>query len=290
MSNKVYQILTDSIVAMIDAGTAPWLKPWKGSDAPRNINGRPYRGINAIMLPFIAATRGYTSPVWLTYNMIKERNGTIKEGQEKAHTPVYLWNWVKRKDATTGEETTFPIFKFFLVWNLQQVDGIELPATEAREPVPVLDACEAIVAGMPNRPEITHGGNKACYWPALDKVSMPMRDDFVDAEKYYSTLFHELAHSTGHRSRLNRKEVDSPTYFGSHDYSREELVAELTACFLSAEAGIEGRTIENSAAYLAGWSKALRSDPTLFATAASRAQKAADYILNRKDDKAEAGG
>ena len=287
--SKVYQILTDQILNMIDNGTAPWLKPWKASDAPRNISGRPYRGINVFMLNMVQAMKGYPESVWLTYKQIKEKGGTIKAGEEKAHTPVYLWNWVKRTD-DNGDESTFPIFKFYLVYNIAQVDGIELPSREQREPVPVLEACEAIMNGMPNRPEIRYGGDRACYIPTIDKINMPNRESFDTAEGFYQTMFHELAHSTGHKSRLNRKEVDAPTYFGSHEYSREELVAELTACFLSAEAGIVERVVENSAAYLEGWSRALRSDPQLFATAAARAQKAADYILNRKDEKAEGEG
>jgi antirestriction protein ArdC len=287
--SKVYQILTDQILKMIENGTAPWLKPWKASDPPRNISGRTYRGINTFMLNMVQVMKGYPESVWLTYNQIKAAGGTIKAGEEKAHTPVYFWNWVKRTDES-GEESTFPIFRFFLVYNIAQVDGIELPPHEAREAVPVLDACEAIVNGMPNRPEIRYGGERACYIPTIDKINIPHRETFDSAESFYATLFHELAHSTGHKSRLNRKEIDQPSYFGSHEYSREELVAELAACFLSAEAGIAPKVIENTAAYLDGWSRALRSDPHLFATAAARAQKAADYILNRKPDAGEGEG
>lgn len=287
--SKVYQILTDQILKMIDSGTAPWLKPWKASDAPRNISGRPYRGINVFMLNMAQAVKGFPTSVWLTYKQIKDKGGTIKPGEEKAHTPVYLWNWVKRTD-DTGEESTFPIFKFFLVYNIAQVDGIELPVSETREPLPILDACEGIVNGMPNRPEIRYGGDRACYMPTIDKINMPNREAFQAAEGFYHAMFHELAHSTGHKSRLNRKEIDSPNYFGSHGYSLEELVAELTACFLSAEAGIAGKVVDNAAAYLEGWSRALRSDPHLFATAAARAQKAADYILNRREEKVEGEG
>jgi antirestriction protein ArdC len=288
MSSKVYQILTDNILKMIDAGTAPWLKPWKASDAPRNISGRHYRGINTFVLAMVGASRGYTDSVWMTFNHIKANGGTIKAGEEKRHTPVYLWNWVKRKDGT-GDDDTFPIFRFYLVWNIAQVDGIELPAREPAREVNMIDAAQAIVDGMPNRPAMAFGGDRAYYAPALDKVVLPLQTSFKGDEEYYHVCFHELAHSTGHKSRLNRKEVDQPTYHGSHDYSLEELVAELTACFLSSEAGIGDRVVTNAAAYLDGWSKALRHDPKMFATAAARAQKAADYILNRTEEKVESG-
>ena len=140
-------------------------------------------------------------------------------------------------------------------------------------------AAQAMVAGMPNPPRIAHdGGNRAYYVPRTDSVHMPPVGAFDGAEEYHSTLFHELAHSTGHTKRLNRDCLDTPAPFGSAVYSREELVAEFGAAFLCAQAGIDN-ALANSAAYIAGWSKALRSDKRLVVTVASQGQKAADYII-----------
>jgi antirestriction protein ArdC len=140
---------------------------------------------------------------------------------------------------------------------------------------------------MPLLPEIKYGGNKAYYSPSLDYVQLSHQHTFDTIESFYGTLFHELSHSTGHSNRLGRKGVTETSYFGSHEYSKEELVAEMGAAFLCGHAGIENTTIENSVSYLAGWLKALKNDKTLLIHAAAQAQKAADYILNVKPDVVE---
>ena len=145
-----------------------------------------------------------------------------------------------------------------------------------------IERAEQIITGMPYRPEIKHGGNRAAYSPMLDYVKLPEPTSFELPEEYYSTAFHELSHATGHESRVGRKGVLEPSYFGSHEYSKEELVAEMAACFLCGHAGIENSTIENSAAYIAGWLRSLKNDKALLIHAAAQAQKASDYILNRK--------
>jgi antirestriction protein ArdC len=174
------------------------------------------------------------------------------------------------------------------VFNAEQVDGIEakLPKAEPRAVVEPIAAAEAIVAGMPNAPKISLRGSQPCYRPKADEVEVPERDRFESAEEFYSTMFHELAHATGHESRLNRPEVTGTICFGSDDYSSEELVAEMAATFLSGRAGIESKTIENSAAYLDHWRRKISEDPKLVVTAAARAQKAADYVLgeNAKEE------
>ena len=146
-----------------------------------------------------------------------------------------------------------------------------------------IPAAENIVAGF-SGPKVTEGGNRACYQASLDRVTVPAKGQFASEGEYYSTLFHELAHSTGHKSRLDRKEVGAST-FGSEPYSVEELTAELTSAFLCHEAGIDN-TLENSAAYIQGWMAKLKDDPKAFITAAGRAQKAADFILGKQAIKA----
>jgi antirestriction protein ArdC len=157
-------------------------------------------------------------------------------------------------------------------------------------PFTSIERAEQIMAGMPHKPDIRHGGNEACYSPMLDYVKLPEPSAFQSPEEYYATAYHELVHSTGHASRVGRKGILEPSFFGSHEYSKEELVAEMGAAFLCGVAGIEQRTIENSASYISGWLKALKNDRKLLVMAAAQAQHAVDYILSRsegEDDQAE---
>jgi len=175
------------------------------------------------------------------------------------------------------------LLRYSNVFNLSQTEGINLPASalqETRTNNPIED-CEQIVAAMPNRPALEQS-DKAWYAPGRDAVGMPSIGLFRSSEEYYSTFFHELTHSTGHKSRLGREGFESVQSFGSESYSKEELVAEMGAAMLCGVTGIENRTLENSAAYLKTWIQRLRSDSRLIVTAASAAQKAADYILDKQ--------
>jgi antirestriction protein ArdC len=169
------------------------------------------------------------------------------------------------------------------VFNTEQVAG--LPASlsdEVRAPVEPVEAAEAILKGMPLRPAVQHdGGDRAFYRPLNDTVHLPARTSFPLLDEYYSTLFHELGHSTGHASRLNRETLTRIAAVGDHAYSNEELIAEMTAAFLCGEAGISPSVIENQGAYLRGWLGRLRNDRRLVVSAATQAQRAADFILNR---------
>ncbi len=159
------------------------------------------------------------------------------------------------------------MLRYYLVWNVEQCEGLDLPALEHQQ-VDVIARAEAIVAAMPHSPKINFdGGDKAYYRPDNDSIHLPGRNSFDSAGEYYSTLFHELSHSTGHESRLNRQTLTEVVPFGSETYSKEELVAEFGAAFLCAHSGIEN-TVNNSAAYIGGWLKKLRSDPKLAVLAA----------------------
>lgn len=170
-----------------------------------------------------------------------------------------------------------------MVFNVEQCDGLTLPALPVAEAVEwdPLAWCEHIVAGYPNPPAIDNGGDGACYMHHADRVRMPLRTQFPEAADYYATLFHELGHSTGHETRLNRTTLTATGPFGDVDYSREELVAEMTAAFLCGEAGILNNVAEATAAYIAGWRQALIDEPTWLVSAAAHAQRAADHILAR---------
>ena len=174
------------------------------------------------------------------------------------------------------------MLRYYTIFNLEQVDGIEAPIEPETVKLESIAASEKIVFEMQNRPVIIEAaGNKACYYLSRDEVQMPFFQDFDESEKYYSVLFHEVAHSTGHQSRVSRPEMQKGNRFGSDDYSKEELIAEMTATFLCGESGILPATVENSVAYLQSWAAKFKEDSKMVVCAAAAAQRAADYILNR---------
>lgn len=277
----VYEIITERITDLLEKGTIPWRRPWAGGEMPRNlVSKKPYNGINVLML----ACAGFTSPYFLTFNQTRKLGGTVKKGEKG--TPVIFWKLLKdKKGAVTknGKEKTFGFLRYYSVFNAAQCDGIEVPApvVPAKDFDPI-KAAEDIEINYEDCPTITHKGGRACYSPGGDQIMMPSKDSFVGAAEYYSTLFHEMGHSTGHKKRLDREGVTDPIKFGSHKYSKEELVAEFTACFLCAEAGINN-TLDNSAAYIQNWLKALKDDPKMIVQASGKATRAAKYITGTLD-------
>ena len=279
MRNDVYQIVTDRIMALLESGTVPWRKPWKGGEPPQNlISRKPYRGINIFILN---ATR-FGSPYWLSFRQVQGIGAMVRKG-EKAF-PVVFWKMLDRnsEESVDAKKEKIPLLRYYNVFNVDQCDKVSpsllpKPVTSKFEPI---DQCEKLVAEMPKRPKIVHGGGRAMYSPAEDTVTMPQAASFDSPEFYYSTLFHELTHSTGHTSRLGRPGITEPIRFGSDPYSREELVAEMGAAFLCGHCRIENRTIQESAAYIQGWLDCLRNDHKLMVHAATQAQKAGDFIRN----------
>ncbi|MDE0194345.1 MAG: zincin-like metallopeptidase domain-containing protein, partial [bacterium] len=284
----------------------PWQKPWHAKvGAPRNgVSGRYYRGLNV----FLLSHAGFESPWWFSPKQVNDLGGHIIKG-EKVSWCHFFKPWLPKSDQADPLEveadeadgsTRRPIWiiRAYRVVNLDQCAGPGIGTFREKHPPvqgPVKDndpiaACEEIVAAMPDPPSVRHGGNRACYWPAVDQIRMPRRETFVGSEEYYSTLFHELTHSTGHADRLNRKTLVAGAPFRSPVYSQEELVAEMGAAFLCAEAGIDDPTIENSAAYLGGWLTYLSSDPKALVVAGAQAQKAADHILGRAGVEEAEGG
>lgn len=280
-----YQIITNRIIEQLEKGTVPWHKPWNGSaNMPRSLaSKKPYRGINVFILAFAP----YTNPYWLTYRQAKMLGGQVKKGEHGTQITFWKLNKYSDRDAETGEMKTknIPMLRYYTVFNIEQCEGLDMSKVPELKPVerfehnPIL-AAEQIVSDMPHRPEVRHTQNQAFYNPAEDYVNMPKTERFEVAEEYYSTLFHELTHSTGHTDRCARKGFMDSHKFGSEPYSKEELCAELGAAFLANEAGIIERTFDNSAAYVKGWLSKLKDDKKLIINAAAQAQKAADYILN----------
>lgn len=275
---KAYEVVVDRILGLLEAGTVAWQRPWDPSvGLPRNVRGRPYRGINALVL----GCQGYESPLWMTARQVDALGGGIRRGERG--TAVLLWKWRAPSSELLGEgeiPRPVPYIRYYRVWNLLQVDGVELAAPDAASSGMAVRNVNDILAAMPARPEIRHdGGARAFYRPSTDSIHLPPREAFRGPESYAATVFHELVHSTGHPSRLARPAVTDGALFGDHAYSEEELVAEIGSAFLCSHVGHAEQTLDNSAAYIASWLRVLRDNRRLVLRAAQRAQRAVDFIL-----------
>lgn len=288
MKVDVYQKVTDEVIAALESGDLPpWRKPWMGGDAPTNlVSRRPYRGVNV----FLLAIAPYASPYWVSYKQARSLGGSVKKG-EKSRFVVYF-NVIEKEDKKTGEKKNIPFIRYSNVFNVEQCEGLDkhIPQNDDKLDFQPIERCEQIVNGFDDIPNLIEGNGRAFYRPLTDEIGMPKKEDFKGVEEYYSTLFHEMTHSTGHKSRLARDGIMDVGVFGGEAYSREELIAEMGAAMLCGEAEISPTVIENSAAYLKGWLSKLRDDKKLIVQAASQAQKAADYIRGRQatsEDKGE---
>jgi antirestriction protein ArdC len=280
MKKTVHEIITERFLEQLKNGDIPWRRPWKMlGDSPVNLKTKkPYRGVNILLL----LMQGYPQNFWGSYKQWGSLGANVKKGE--SGTPVIFWKWFEKEDGTE-----MPFLRYYTTFNIEQVENLDPKYVPVKEDLPEfipIDKASNIIKDMQNRPEISHGGDKAFYTPTYDKVQLPIEKAFNSPEKYYSTAFHELVHSTGHQSRLNRKEVVETNFFGSEDYSKEELVAELGASFLCAECNILERTFDNSAGYLSSWISQLEKNPKWIVSASSKAEKAFNFIIGRKvDDK-----
>lgn len=278
--NNVYQIITDRIIESLRKGVVPWRKPWR-TETPKNLVSRKeYRGVNVLLL----GAMPFESEWWLTFNQAKSLGGSVRKGQKG--TPVIFWKVTSEEDEE-GKRSKGFLLRYYTVFNVLQTEGTAIPKPSAPRKFDPIASCEEVISSFLIPPTIEHGGSRACYVPSEDRVLMPNRQAFSSPEEYYSTLFHELAHSTGAAHRLGRKGVMDHSSFSSHSYSQEELVAECASAFLAAEAGISASVIDNSAAYIGHWIKVLRSDPRMMVHAAAQAAKAADMILGRSSKESE---
>lgn len=272
---NVYEIVTAEILKQLESGNVPWRRPWNTAPPCNLVSQKEYRGINTFML----SASGFPSRYWLTYAQAVKLGGHVKKGEHGSI--VVFWNIGEEKiNPKTGKLSKPFLLRYYKVFNLAQTEGIahKLGIAEASaKPVPDIAACESLVTAMPNAPQII-GSDRAWYRPSTDQVGMPSKSLFVSSEAYYSTIFHELVHSTGSASRVGRDGIEQLNTFGSESYSKEELIAEMGSAMLCGVTGIAPAVIENSAAYLRSWISALKGDSKLLVTAASQAQKAADYI------------
>jgi antirestriction protein ArdC len=278
MAFNIYEKVTNRIIAQLENGVIPWRKPWKGSYPINYVSRKQYHGVNLLLLPF--------GGEYLTFKQAKEAGGNVKKG-EKSHMIVFF-KMLEREDKD-GNKECIPFLQYSNVFHISQCEGIKskLAAVTVDNDVAPIETAETILNGYIKRSGVTlnliNGSNQAFYSPNTDAITLPIIGQFENAEAYYSTAFHEAAHSTGHASRLDR--ISKNAAFGNGEYSKEELVAEISAATIMSFAGIElPHTFDNSVAYIQSWIKKLREDVKAIVTASSKAQKATDMILNVASD------
>lgn len=284
MPRDLYQDVTDKIVRQLETGTRPWSNPWAAETAgamPRRVTGQRYRGINVLLLWAASMTGGYRSSTWMTFKQAIALGGAVRKGEKGTGIVFFKQLTVADRADPTGEsEKRIPMLRGYTVFNVDQIDGLPerfQPAARPALPYGPKQRAELQEAALRSSgADIRESGDQAFYVPAQDYVNLPTFDRFHTAGGYLATLAHELCHWTGHPSRLDRQQRNA---FGSKDYAFEELVAEIGAAFVGARLGIVGEHIDNHAAYVASWLKALRSDKKMIFKAASLAQLAADLVL-----------
>lgn len=286
MRADVYTRITNTIIAELEQGTRPWLKPWNAEHVagritrPLRANGIPYRGINVLMLWAEAESKGYNAPIWITFKQAHELRAHVRKG-EHGSLVVYASKTTRTEtDPETGNESErdIPYLKGYTVFNVEQVEGLppQYYATAAKslDPVERIAHAEVFIAATGAR--VDHGGNRAFYRISDDRIQMPPFEAFRDAESYYATLAHETVHWTRHESRLNRE--FGRKRWGDEGYAMEELVAELGSAFLSSDLSLTPEVMPDHASYIASWIKVLKEDKRAIFTAAAHAQRAADFL------------
>ncbi len=276
-SNEVYTIVTNRIIEQLQKNIVPWQQPWTQAGYPQNMVTKiPYRGINV----FLLTSLGYAQNYFLTWKQLKALGGSLKKN-EKGHLVVFWLPPSKQEEKEEQDTEPMPVLRYYMVFNISQCTGIPEIASIPDSPYSIssIGACEEIIERYDTCPEIKHSKHAAFYDRLADYINMPKQKTFKSTEAYYSTLFHELIHSTGHQSRLNRKGIVDNPEFGQEMYSQEELVAEIGACFLNAIAGIDTTVFDNSVAYINGWLEALQNNARMVVFAAIQAQKAVEYML-----------
>lgn len=281
---SVAERVTQAILAQIEAGTRPWVKPWQAGEMsfglPLRSNGKPYRGINTLLLWAAATQNGFQSPYWLTFKGAIDAGGAVRKGEKG--TWIVFYGVAGKKDESEDDDSK-PEFarlfaKTYYVFNADQCDGLPETFTVKPEDKPEAPVLRPDLKQLFDRvgADIRHGGDRAYNTDAGNYIRMPFITDFKTPELYYCTLAHELAHWTGAPSRLNRVKGQR---FGDERYAFEELVAELTSAFLGAHLGLPVDHIESHASYIKGWAQCLKEHSSAIISAASQAQKACDYIL-----------
>ena len=271
-----YTEITEKIIAQLEAGVVPWVKPWQAGavgsafGVPANYStGRAYRGVNVLLL----WSAGYPDQRWLTYNQARAAGGNVRKGEKGTQIVLFKPYEVRDVKRDDGATKMIPLIRSFTVFNIAQIDGLpgEAPAGPVAEPAPITyTKATALLA----QAKVVHGGGRACYIPSVDRIHLPELVAFESEAAYWGTALHELTHWSGHESRLNR--LEKLARFSDESHAREELVAEMGAAFLCAQVGIgyEARHAD----YIGHWLKVLKGDKKAIVQAASLAQAAADFI------------
>ena len=292
----IYSRITSEIVASLEQGARPWVKPWDAEHAagpitrPLRFNGQPYSGINILSLWMNAAAQNFVAPIWMTFRQAIELDGHVRKG-EKGSLVVYANAITCREhDEKTGEdiEREIPYLKGYTVFNVEQIDGLPdhyyAKAAPGLDPEARIERAERFFSAV--KATIRHGGNRAFYAEELDFVQMPPFESFCDAESYYSTLAHEMTHWTKHPSRLARE--FGRAQWGDQGYAQEELVAELGSAFLCATLELQTNPCEENASYIATWLEVLKNDARFIFKAAAQAQRATDLLRGFSEGGADA--
>lgn len=280
----VYELVTNRIIELLEAGTIPWQKPWNDSGIPMNLlSKRAYRGINLWLL----LSCNYEHNLFLTWDQLKSIGASVKQG-EHGHIVVF-WKPLKKKGEPVQDDKqkSIPMLRYYKVFNVAQCRDIPehlVPKVDPAAKVDPILECEAILNNMPDMPAFTFQGKQAYYDIERDEIVLPKMKSFKSSEGYYSTVYHELVHATGAEKRLNRKTLTDMVPFGTESYAMEELVAEMGSAYLCRFSGILPNQIKNTVAYLDNWLGVFKKDKRFIVTAAGQAQKAADFILGRKDN------
>lgn len=267
------QIVTNEIIKRLESGVIPWNKPWSGGEAINYITGKPYRGINRLLLD---------GGEYATFKQIQDKGGKIKKGA-KSHIVVF-YKSVEYTDDETDEIKIVKYLRYYRVFSLDDIEGIESKQTIKEHENFTIERCQSIADDYISREGIKlknlKTSSRAYYSPSTDVINMPRLEQFISSEHYYSTLYHEMTHSSGHKSRLDR--IDKKAHFGNEEYSREELCAEITSAMLCNHTGIDSNEIiDNSAAYCQSWLNALKADSNMILVASAQAEKAFNYILGQ---------
>ena len=273
----IYAAVTDRIIAQMEQGVIPWLKPWRtNGKAVSHATGKPYSLLNQMLLG--------RPGEYLTFKQCQAAGGRVKKG-EKSNIVVF-WKWIEQEDEETHEKKEVPFLRYYNVFHIDQCEGIAAKhTTEAAFPdgADTQEAAQDIIHDYLSRTGVKllhEEGDHAFYRPSTDEIVLPLRKQFISTAEYYSTVWHELVHSTGHPSRLNR--LDKVVAFGSDVYSKEELVAEIGAAALVNHCGLETSTsFSNNAAYIQNWLSVLKGDKRFIVSAAGKAEKAVNLILNK---------
>lgn len=280
------QVITDAIVARLEAGTKPWVRPWTGQAHPRPLRacGTPYRGMNFVWLDLIANMMGYHSPYWMTYRQAAALGGQVRKGEKSTIAVFYKAYGKQVENETTGEATIEArrVLRAYPVFCCDQIDGLParfypepalVPVSDVPDPAHIADV-EAFFAAIPA--EVRHGGDRAYFHPGADYIQLPPVESFISFDAMASTRCHETAHWSGHKSRLDRTFGER---FGDKAYCLEELTAELASAMLGSELNLPVTLLDNHANYIASWISALKSDSRVILTVASKAEEAANYLL-----------